>query len=83
MDLSQGLDPSLLLCRAAIILTRELPIHFREQAVNEAPESKGKKELKPWTKPQLRKIPLTDNEVAQLRASDDPMALLLKIKPEL
>lgn len=36
-----------------------------------------------WEKPELRKIDLTDEEVEQLRASDDPMALLLKLKPEL
>lgn len=38
---------------------------------------------KPWTKPELKKIKLTDDEVAALRASDDPMALLMKLKPEL
>lgn len=37
----------------------------------------------PWETPELRNIPLTDEEVAKLRASDDPMALLLEMKPEL
>jgi hypothetical protein len=51
--------------------------------MNETPDSEAKQELKPWTKPVLRRIPLTDDELAQLRASEDPMALLLKIKREL
>ena len=40
-------------------------------------------ELKPWGKPMLTRIDLTEDELSKLRASDDPMALLLKLKPEL
>jgi hypothetical protein len=38
---------------------------------------------KPWTKPKFEKIPTTEEERAALLASDDPMALLRKLKPEL
>ena len=38
---------------------------------------------KPWKAPVLRKFKLTEDEVVQLRASADPMALLLKIKPDI
>lgn len=41
------------------------------------------KKRKPWTKPELRPIDLTDDEKGALRISDDPMALLLKMKPKL
>ena len=37
----------------------------------------------PWETPALRKISLTEKEIEALRASDDPMALLLAMKPEL
>lgn len=37
----------------------------------------------PWATPMLRGIDLTADEIAQLRESDDPMALLFKMKPEL
>jgi hypothetical protein len=41
------------------------------------------KERKPWTKPELRRIDLTDDEREALRNSDDPMALLLTMKAKL
>jgi hypothetical protein len=34
----------------------------------------------PWQKPQIHKIELTDEEKEAVRSSDDPMALLLKLK---
>lgn len=47
--------------------------------VNREPD----KPLKPWKAPTLRKFELTEDELAKLRASEDPMALLLNMKPEL
>lgn len=41
----------------------------------------GKPALKPWTKPELRRFKLTEEEIAALRAADDPMTLLLEMKP--
>ena len=38
---------------------------------------------KPWAAPTLRRIKLTEEELAELKASDDPMDHLLKLKPEL
>ena len=38
---------------------------------------------KPWAAPTLRRIKLSDEELAELRAADDPMDHLLKMKPEL
>lgn len=35
---------------------------------------------KPWKSPEIRKIELTDEDKEALRSSDDPMALLLKLK---
>lgn len=43
----------------------------------ELPQKQAKK---PWTTPTLRTIELTEEERAQLEASDDPMAQLLKIR---
>jgi hypothetical protein len=43
----------------------------------------GKPALKPWTKPVLKKIELTEEEAAALRSSDDPMSLLRKLWPKL
>lgn len=43
----------------------------------------GGKPLKPWKAPVLEKYDLTEDELAKLRASDDPMALLLTMRPEL
>jgi hypothetical protein len=40
----------------------------------------AKAERKPWQKPDIRKIELTDEEREALRSSDDPMALFLKLK---
>lgn len=37
---------------------------------------------KPYSAPKLRKFELTDDEAARLRASGDPMAELLKMKPD-
>lgn len=59
-----------------------------EKAVNRTSDwqsaRKGpQKARKPWTKPVLRKIKLTDEEIASLRGAADPMALLLKMKPDL
>ena len=34
----------------------------------------------PWTKPEIRRIELTPDEIAALRQADDPMALFLKMK---
>lgn len=38
------------------------------------------KARKPWAKPVLQRIELSEEERAALRASDNPMALLLKMK---
>lgn len=38
---------------------------------------------KPWTAPTLRKIELSEEERAQLKASDDPIAELLKMRRNL
>lgn len=54
-----------------------------EQAMNETTGPGAKEGLEPWEKPELRKYDLTEDEVAQLRASDDPMGLLLKLRPEI
>ena len=35
---------------------------------------------KPWKAPELRKFDLTQDEVARLRASEDPMSLLLEMR---
>jgi hypothetical protein len=42
-----------------------------------------KPDKKTWKAPVLRKVDLTQDELVQLRASEDPMALLLKIKPDI
>jgi hypothetical protein len=50
------------------------------------PETTGpeaRKGVEAWEKPELKKYDLTEDEIRQLRASDDPMALLLKLKPEI
>jgi hypothetical protein len=41
------------------------------------------KGLKPWKTPRLRKVELTEDEVARLRAAEDPMALVVEMRPEL
>jgi hypothetical protein len=51
--------------------------------MSETPETAADKSLKPWKKPMVTQIDLTDEELSKLRASNDPMALLLKMKPEL
>jgi len=51
--------------------------------MSEIRDPAANKELKPWEKPMLTSIDLTEDELSKLRASDDPMALLLKLKPEL
>lgn len=38
---------------------------------------------KRWTQPALRRIKLTGEERSVLRASEDPLALLVKMKPDL
>jgi hypothetical protein len=38
---------------------------------------------KPWAAPMLRRIKLSEEELAELKAADDPMDRLLKLKPEL
>ena len=38
---------------------------------------------KAWKSPSLRTIKLTEDEIAELRASDDPMTLLPKIRPDI
>lgn len=38
---------------------------------------------KPWTRPELRKIEYNDDEIAALRGAEDPIALLLRLTPEL
>ncbi len=40
------------------------------------PAAKG---LKPWSTPTVRKIDLSEDEIARLKASDDPKATLLKM----
>lgn len=51
--------------------------------MTEKDHAEPKEERKAWTKPELRRFKLTEEEVSALRASDDPMALLLKLKPEI
>lgn len=46
-------------------------------------EADQKPAKKPWKPPALREFSLTEDERAQLRASEDPMALLLKIRPDI
>lgn len=46
-------------------------------------DQNAQKSRKPWTKPTIRKIELTEEERAALLASKDPMALLGMIKPNL
>lgn len=46
-------------------------------------DQKPAKGSKPWATPSLRTIRLTQDERDQLEESDDPMALLLKLRPEL
>jgi hypothetical protein len=41
------------------------------------------KARKPWKKPELRRVKLEDDEVAALRQSDDPVALLRRMWPGL
>lgn len=48
----------------------------------EADQGPGKGR-KPWKTPRLRKLELTEDEIARLRAAEDPMALLVEMKPEL
>jgi hypothetical protein len=38
---------------------------------------------KKWTKPELRSIEVTGEELAAVRASGDPVVELIKLKPEL
>lgn len=51
--------------------------------MSETPDYAADKGLKPWEKPMVTQIDLTEDELSKLRASEDPMALLLKMKPEL
>ena len=51
--------------------------------MSEIRDPAAQKELKSWEKPIVTRIDLTDDELAQLRGSNDPIALLLKLKPEL
>jgi len=51
--------------------------------MSESRDLAANKEPKPWEKPMLTKIHLTEDELSKLRASDDPMALLFKLRPEL
>lgn len=46
-------------------------------------EISQKQAKKPWKTPTLRKFELTEDECSQLRASDDPIAQLLKIRPNI
>lgn len=46
-------------------------------------DRKPDKRLKPYEAPTLRRCKLTKDEAVQLRASEDPMALLFELKPEL
>ena len=46
-------------------------------------ESEPKPAKKAWTTPAVRTVDLSDEERAQLRASKDPKALLLKLRPDL
>ena len=51
--------------------------------MSETPDTATNKGLKSWEKPMVTQIGLSEDELGKLRASDDPMALLLKMKPEL
>ena len=46
-------------------------------------EADQKPAKKPWKTPALRTIDLTEDERAQLRQSDDPVALLSRLRPDL
>lgn len=46
------------------------------------PEHEPNKQLKRWETPAVRKYDLSEYELAQLRTSEDPAALLLKMKPK-
>lgn len=46
-------------------------------------DEKLKPEKQSWSKPTLRKYELTEEELAEIRESDDPMAKLKTVKPEL
>ena len=48
--------------------------------MNEGKGSEAAKARKRWTKPVIQRFELSDEEQAALRASDDPVALLLKLK---
>lgn len=50
---------------------------------SETPDTAANKGLKPWEKPMVTRIDLAEDELSKPRASEDPMALLLKMKPEL
>ena len=54
-----------------------------ERDMSQPSEENEPKRRKPWTTPKLERIPTTEEERAALLASDDPMALLRKLKPEL
>jgi hypothetical protein len=51
--------------------------------MSETPDTAADKGLKPWEKPVVTQVDLTEDELGKLRVSEDPMALLLKMKPEL
>jgi len=51
--------------------------------MSETSSTAADKGLKPWEKPMVSQIDLTEGELSQLRASEDPMALLFEMKPEL
>lgn len=51
--------------------------------MSETPGPAADKGLKRWEKPIITQIDLAEDELSQIRASGDPMALLLKMKPEL
>ena len=46
-------------------------------------EADRKPAKKPWKTPALQEFDLTEDERSQLQASEDPMALLSKIRPDI
>ena len=51
--------------------------------ISETSSTAAGKGLKPWEKPMVSQIDLTEDELSRLRASEDPMASLFETKPEL
>lgn len=53
-----------------------------DRRTDQQPAGAGSKAWKPWKKPELRRVKLTDGEAAALRQSDNPQGLLRRMWPE-